>query len=79
MRPEELAEFVVGACTGMQEYAQVVCARSDLPRRTVNMWRLLLPGIATAGAAERLEASQERATALWTAVGAQQDQPGEGP
>ncbi|MFF9164840.1 ScbR family autoregulator-binding transcription factor [Streptomyces longwoodensis] len=67
---EELAEFVVGACTGMQEYAQVVSRRADLPRRTVGMWRLLLPGIATGPALDRIENSEERALSLWTSLGA---------
>ncbi|RAG80473.1 TetR/AcrR family transcriptional regulator [Streptacidiphilus pinicola] len=68
--PGELAEFLVGACTGMQEYAQVVSAREDLPRRTVAMWRVLLPGIATAEAAGRLVADQQRAAELWAAADA---------
>ncbi|MEU5115787.1 ScbR family autoregulator-binding transcription factor [Streptomyces longwoodensis] len=67
---EELAEFVVGACTGMQEYAQVVSRRADLPRRTVSMWRLLLPGIATGPALDGIENSEERALSLWTSLGA---------
>ncbi|KUN35662.1 ScbR family autoregulator-binding transcription factor [Streptomyces longwoodensis] len=70
VRSEELAEFVVGACTGMQEYAQVVSRRADLPRRTVGMWRLLLPGIATGPALDRIENSEERALSLWTSLGA---------
>ncbi|WP_051840600.1 ScbR family autoregulator-binding transcription factor [Streptomyces sp. NRRL F-5126] len=70
VNPGELAEFVVGACTGMQEYAQVVSKRADLPRRTVNMWRLLLPGIATAPALDRIEISEERALSLWASVSA---------
>ncbi|MFP8944451.1 ScbR family autoregulator-binding transcription factor [Streptomyces fenghuangensis] len=43
---EEIAEFVVGACTGVQLYSQLVSNRCDLPERTVRMWRMLLPGIA---------------------------------
>lgn len=70
VRSEELAEFVVGACTGMQEYAQVVSRRADLPRRTVAMWRLLLPGVATGPALDRIENSEERALSLWTSLGA---------
>jgi hypothetical protein len=66
----ELAEFVVGACTGMQEYAQVVSKRADLPRRTVNMWKLLLPGVATDRSLGTIENSQERAKSLWTTLGA---------
>ncbi|WP_331757435.1 TetR/AcrR family transcriptional regulator (plasmid) [Streptomyces sp. NBC_01387] len=44
--PQEVAEFVVEACTGMQMVAAVVSGRRDLSERAVRMWRLLLPGIA---------------------------------
>ncbi|MCX4554469.1 TetR/AcrR family transcriptional regulator (plasmid) [Streptomyces sp. NBC_01267] len=44
--PQEVAEFVVEACTGMQTVAAVVSGRRDLSERAVRMWRLLLPGIA---------------------------------
>ncbi|MEV0092278.1 ScbR family autoregulator-binding transcription factor [Streptomyces sp. NPDC050738] len=44
--PDEVAEFVVGACTGIQMYADVVSGRRDLPDRTRRMWQLLMPGIA---------------------------------
>ncbi|MDQ0685137.1 MULTISPECIES: ScbR family autoregulator-binding transcription factor [Streptomyces] len=77
VRIGELAEFVVGACTGMQEYAQVVSRRADLPRRTANMWRLLLPGVATDAALGGIENSEERALSLWTSVSAPAQ--GEGP
>lgn len=43
---EEFAEFVVGACTGVQLYSQLVSNRADLPQRTVRMWRIVLPGVA---------------------------------
>ncbi|MFD3947191.1 ScbR family autoregulator-binding transcription factor [Streptomyces sp. NPDC058579] len=49
--PEEVAQFVVGACTGVQLYSQLVTGRADLTERTCSMWRLLLPGIAAPGAA----------------------------
>ncbi|MFE2069741.1 ScbR family autoregulator-binding transcription factor [Streptomyces sp. NPDC059467] len=70
VRLDELAQFIVGACTGMQEYAQVVSRRADLPHRTVSMWHLLLPGIATGPALDRIENSEERALSLWTSVSA---------
>ncbi|MFE9395280.1 ScbR family autoregulator-binding transcription factor [Streptomyces flavidovirens] len=53
--PAWVAEFVVSACTGVQLYAQLVNGRADLPERTVEMWRLLLPGIATPGALTRID------------------------
>lgn len=46
VEPQEVAEFVVEACTGMQMVAAVVSGRRDLSERVVRMWRLLLPGIA---------------------------------
>ncbi len=43
----EVAEFVVGACTGTQLHSQLTSGRTDLPDRVLRMWRYLLPGIAT--------------------------------
>ncbi|MFF8392661.1 ScbR family autoregulator-binding transcription factor [Streptomyces sp. NPDC016172] len=43
---EEVAQFIVGACTGVQLYSQLVTGREDLVERTCTMWRLLLPGLA---------------------------------
>ncbi|MDB1090274.1 ScbR family autoregulator-binding transcription factor [Streptomyces sp. ACA25] len=45
--PTAVAQFIVGACTGVQLYSQLVTDRADLMDRTCQMWRLLLPGIAT--------------------------------
>ncbi|MHC0431234.1 ScbR family autoregulator-binding transcription factor [Streptomyces sp. O3] len=64
VEPRAVAEFVVGACTGMQLQSELACARRDLPRRTVGMWRLLVPSIAVADTAKSIEVSQERAAAL---------------
>ncbi|MFD9632042.1 ScbR family autoregulator-binding transcription factor [Streptomyces violascens] len=58
--PEDIAEFVVGACTGIQLYANLVNGREDLVERTVRMWELLLPGIAVPGAARRISLDAER-------------------
>ncbi|PCG85393.1 TetR family transcriptional regulator [Streptomyces sp. WZ.A104] len=58
--PRWVAEFVVSACTGVQLYAQLVNGRKDLPERTVEMWRLLLPGIATPGTLPRIDLSPRR-------------------
>jgi AcrR family transcriptional regulator len=60
------AEFLVGACTGTQEYALAVSNRADLTRRTVFMWRLLLPGIATEKAAAEVRLDELRARELYT-------------
>ncbi|MHC5257554.1 ScbR family autoregulator-binding transcription factor [Streptomyces sp. UC4497] len=58
--PEAVAKFLVGACTGLQTYAQVETGRADLPERVLDMWRLTLPGIASTEAIKRLEVSVER-------------------
>ncbi len=60
----QVAEFVVSACTGMQLYSDLVARRTDLPRRTVAMWDLLLPGIASEGAAPNVRCSVRRAASL---------------
>jgi len=60
------ADFLVAACTGMQEFAMVVCDRKDLPQRVVRMWRLLLPSIAAPAVRDRVELSVERAWQLYT-------------
>ncbi|WP_208648032.1 ScbR family autoregulator-binding transcription factor [Streptomyces tirandamycinicus] len=56
----QLAEFVVGACTGMQMYANAVSGRQDLPDRTVAMWRILLPGIADERVVESIDLNVHR-------------------
>ncbi len=44
--PKAVARFLVGACTGVQLYSQLVSERADLMDRTCEMWQILLPGIA---------------------------------
>ncbi|MFD7340981.1 ScbR family autoregulator-binding transcription factor [Streptomyces violascens] len=58
--PEDIAEFVVGACTGIQLYANLVNGREDLVERTIRMWELLLPGVAVPSAARRISLDAER-------------------
>src|SRR5207302_255854 len=65
VEPTQIAEFLVGACTGIQEYSLAATNRADLPQRTVNMWRLLLPGVAAPGAAEHIEFDIARARRLY--------------
>lgn len=48
--PEEVADHLVGTCTGIQLQARLTSSWEDLPRRVVRMWRYLLPGIATSEA-----------------------------
>ncbi|MDH6118104.1 ScbR family autoregulator-binding transcription factor [Kitasatospora sp. GAS204B] len=60
----ETAEFVVSACTGMQMYAQIATGRADLSERTVSMWRLLLPALATEAAAKAMKVGVKRAYTL---------------
>ncbi len=61
--PDEVAEFVVGACTGVQFYSNLVCGREDLMDRAVAMWRYLLPGIAAADVLERIDLDPARGNA----------------
>ncbi|MGX2998878.1 ScbR family autoregulator-binding transcription factor [Streptomyces sp. JNUCC 64] len=61
---ERVADFVVAACTGLQMYSFVVCGRSDLTERTVEMWRFLLPGIAVPDAVDGVECDSRRAARL---------------
>jgi AcrR family transcriptional regulator len=58
--PRDVAEFVVEACTGVQTVAAVLTGRSDLPARAVRMWQLLLPGIAVADVAARIDLDPTR-------------------
>ncbi|MEU9330753.1 ScbR family autoregulator-binding transcription factor [Streptomyces canus] len=51
----DIAEFLVGACTGIQLYSQLISNRRDLPERTVLMWRTLLPGIARPATIARID------------------------
>lgn len=60
VRPEEVAEFVVQACTGMQMFAEAASGRTDLPERAVRMWRLLLPGIAVPAVLARTRVDPDR-------------------
>ncbi|MCX5199561.1 ScbR family autoregulator-binding transcription factor [Streptomyces sp. NBC_00249] len=60
----KIAEFVVGACTGMQLYSDLVTNRSDLPRRTVAMWELLIPSIASESGRKSVRVSVRRAAVL---------------
>lgn len=55
-----LAALVVNACTGAQMHAQMTSGRRDLPERVAEMWRCLLPAIATPAAAARLDVSKTR-------------------
>jgi AcrR family transcriptional regulator len=58
--PEEVAHFVVAACTGMQMYSEAVNGRADLADRAVSMWRLMLPAIAVPTVVARTALSPER-------------------
>jgi len=58
--PRTVAHFVVGACTGIQLYSQLLTGRADLMDRTCDMWQLLLPGIATPEATARIVVAPER-------------------
>ncbi|MDJ0466758.1 ScbR family autoregulator-binding transcription factor [Streptomyces sp. H27-C3] len=59
-----IAEFVVAACTGLQMYSNVVCGRTDLTERTVEMWQFMLPGIAVPQIVAAVDVSLERVARL---------------
>ncbi|MFJ8018327.1 ScbR family autoregulator-binding transcription factor [Streptomyces sp. NPDC096339] len=55
VNPAEVAEFIVGTCTGTQLHSQLMSGRADLTDRVVRMWRLLLPGLALDGVASTID------------------------
>ena len=61
---DAIADFVVGACTGMQMYSQIVSGRDDLTDRVVSMWRHLLPALCTESALPSVDISERRAAAF---------------
>lgn len=61
VEPDEVGEFIVEACTGMQMFSAVASGRTDLIERVTRMWRLLLPGIAVPTIVARTETGTERA------------------
>lgn len=46
VEPAVVAEFLVGALTGIQHYAHLAGSTESLPERIIHMWALLLPGLA---------------------------------
>lgn len=62
--PREVAELVVETCTGMQMYSDMTSRRSDLSQRTVRMWQLLIPVLATENAGPAIEVNTQRVAAL---------------
>lgn len=58
-----LSRLVVNACTGAQMHAQMETGRADLPDRVEEMWRCLLPAIATPSAVARVEFGPSRGRA----------------
>ncbi|MFE9400173.1 hypothetical protein ACFYNY_00145 [Streptomyces sp. NPDC006530] len=59
-----VAEFVVAACTGMQVYSWIVSGRKNLSERAVQMWKILLPCIATPSGAAGAKVSTRRGATL---------------
>ncbi|MER5443549.1 ScbR family autoregulator-binding transcription factor [Streptomyces sp. NPDC002790] len=58
--PAEIAELVVGACTGSQLHSKLSSQHEDLTVRVVRLWRYLLPSIAMPGVAGRIELHLDR-------------------
>ncbi|MEU2060928.1 ScbR family autoregulator-binding transcription factor [Streptomyces sp. NPDC013455] len=61
--PDQLARFIVGACTGMQVYSQLATNRADLMERVCDMWELLLPSVAAESVVPDIRISPERVPA----------------
>jgi AcrR family transcriptional regulator len=55
-----VARLVVYACTGAQMHANLESGRQDLPDRVREMWRVLLPAIATPSVIGRLRLDDSR-------------------
>ncbi|MFG2294086.1 ScbR family autoregulator-binding transcription factor [Streptomyces sp. NPDC048603] len=73
-----LARLVVNACAGAQMHAHLETARVDLPQRVEEMWRLVLPAVATARVIERLEFGEERGRCEGGSAGSVPASPGAG-
>ncbi|MEV5546664.1 ScbR family autoregulator-binding transcription factor [Streptomyces sp. NPDC052309] len=58
-----VAEFMVGAMTGMQHHARLTGKINTLGDRVVRMWQLLLPGLTTPDVAARLDLDPRRGAA----------------
>lgn len=57
---DELAEYVVSCCTGIQIYAEAATRRADISERVVRMWRMILPGVAMPAVVARVDLSSDR-------------------
>jgi AcrR family transcriptional regulator len=85
--PDEVAQLLVGAFTGIQILSQVREGRRDLPHRIEVLWRYLLPSLAIPGLLPHLEFRAERgpramelvseAAAAYAAAG-EDEEPAEG-
>ncbi|MEU7553021.1 ScbR family autoregulator-binding transcription factor [Streptomyces sp. NPDC044571] len=63
VQPSEVAEFIVGTCTGTQLHSQLMSGRADLTDRVIRMWRYLLPGLAPAAVAAAIDLDPQRGKA----------------
>ncbi len=60
VEPREVGACVVATCTGLQLYSAAASGRTDLPERVVNMWHIILPGIAVPAVVARTVVNPER-------------------
>ncbi|MDI3403260.1 ScbR family autoregulator-binding transcription factor [Streptomyces cavernicola] len=65
--PEEVAQLVLGATTGIQQYSLIASGRQDLPQRVESLFRILVSGIAPEEVADMIDASVERGIRLYEA------------
>ncbi|MFC8722614.1 ScbR family autoregulator-binding transcription factor [Kitasatospora sp. NPDC057198] len=66
---QELAEYVVSCCTGIQIYSEAATRRADLTERLVRMWQMVLPGVAVPAVVARIDLSGSRLPAAGAPVG----------
>ncbi|GAA2273426.1 MULTISPECIES: ScbR family autoregulator-binding transcription factor [Kitasatospora] len=57
---DALARVLVNSCTGAQMHSAIETGHRDLPQRIEEIWRCLLPGIATPSATKRIELGEAR-------------------
>lgn len=66
--PGTLANFVVGAFTGVQTLSEVLNGRADLYARLTEMWQLLLPAVVASHALGRARSLAEGEPREWVGV-----------
>ncbi|MCX4591813.1 ScbR family autoregulator-binding transcription factor [Streptomyces sp. NBC_01549] len=66
--PEEAAQMLAGAFSGIQELSQVLCERKDLEHRISRLLHYVLPSIALPPVLAMLDISEDRAQRVLTSM-----------